>query len=99
MPAARAVATPAAAPTLLTTQAISAGYSGSRAASIRAAMLLPRPEIRIPTFSFATSASPQGVGVVDHAVGFAGRRAFDEADLAHRLAGGDQRAGDLADIA
>src|SRR5260221_1973133 len=53
IPARAAPSSPAASGRLLTTRTISAGYSGSDAASISACKFDPRPEINTPTLSRA----------------------------------------------
>ena len=55
MPACRARARPAASGVLASTSTISAGKSAARAPSIRAAMLEPRPEMRMATRRFMRS--------------------------------------------
>src|SRR6476661_1896593 len=73
IPLALALSRPAASPRLEITTAISAGKSWAAAAWIRAAMLDPRPEIRIATRRFMVSPCQIEMAVIDDAM-FAGRR-------------------------
>src|SRR6516162_965020 len=67
------------------TRAISAGKSGAAAALISAAMLEPRPEIRMATRRFMVLQREIEVAVIDDAMLAFGRDHL--AELRHRLAG------------
>src|SRR5215218_4881001 len=68
MPLAAAFSRPPASARLEITVTISAGKSGSFAASISAAMFDPRPEIRMATRRFMSSPRQVQMTVIDHAV-------------------------------
>src|ERR1700688_3004429 len=92
-PLARAFSRPPASARLEITTAISAGKSAARAASIRAAMFDPPPEIRMATRRFIASPCEIEMTVIDHAV-FAGSR--DRlAQQPHALAAIGEHLGDL----
>src|SRR5260370_8081157 len=77
------------------TTTISAGKSGSPAASIRADMFDPRPEIRMATRRFIASPAQIKMAVVNHAVLAVGRDHL--AQQGHALAALGENLGDLFD--
>src|SRR6202140_2210378 len=95
MPLAAAFSSPPASARLEITRTISAGKSAAAAASIKAAMFDPRPEIRIATRRFMASPGEIEMTVIDHAVVAGGRDHL--AQLGNGLAGRGEDLGDLFD--
>src|ERR1700687_1261440 len=95
MPLAPALSRPPASARLEITRTISAGKSAAAAASIKAAMFDPRPEIRIATRRFMASPGEIEMTVIDHAVVAGGRDHL--AQLGNALAGRGEDLGDLFD--
>src|SRR6202045_1657361 len=94
-PLARALSRPKAPERLEMTTTISAGKSCSLAASIRADMFDPRPEIRMATRRFIASPAQIKMAVVSHAVLACGRDHLTQ--QGHGLAALGQNRGDLFD--
>src|SRR5260370_10274570 len=95
-PLARALSRPKASERLDMTTTISAGKSGSPAASIRADMFDPRPEIRMATRRFIASPAQIKMAVVNHAVLAVGRDHL--AQQRHALAALGENLGALFDL-
>src|SRR5258708_18819272 len=94
MPAAPALSSPPASARLATTTATSAGKSSAAAAWISAAMLDPRPEIRMAVRRFMPSPRQIEMAVIDHAIFGGARDHFAEPH--DGLAGRGENLGDVA---